>query len=429
MFRKSLFGLVLMAAASLAISAQTAPVSGTVELEKDGVKTPVFNATISVYRTDINGVGPTTTTGRKGEFAFAGLLLQGTYVIAVSAQGCQPTFFPNIKAGMEKLPIILSPGNGNIITESEVRRLLAGGAAATVKEDPDQKKKKEEYDKQVKDATDKNEKARKTNEVINRVVKEAKDAFDAKNYELAISKYDEGIAADPMFVGSAPVFYNYRGASYKELAVQSYNAVVKSTDATVKSEGYAKTKKALANAADSYLKGWNVLANAPAADIVDKANFDALKVNILNGAKDVFKVASLTEQVDPSVIDAAKTMVPLYVGIESDATKKVEANLLLADLYRVTEDREDAVASYKKVLETSPDNPDALAGAGLVLVDMAWLKDNDKAMAQEGADLLQKFVAVAPDTHKLKSGAVEYLGILKAQSIIPTKGTPPKKKP
>jgi len=65
--------------------------------------------------------------------------------------------------------------------------------------------------------------------------------------------------------------------------------------------------------------------------------------------------------------------------------------------------------------------PDELGGSGLGLVDLAWLKDNDKALSQEGADILQKFVAAAPDTNPLKQGAVEYLNILKTQNIVPVK--------
>ena len=44
---------------------------------------------------------------------------------------------------------------------------------------------------------------------------------------------------------------------------------------------------------------------------------------------------------------------------------------------------------------------------GIVLVDLGWLKDNDKARSQEGANYLQKFVSLAPDSHTLKTGAVQ----------------------
>ena len=71
---------------------------------------------------------------------------------------------------------------------------------------------------------------------------------------------------------------------------------------------------------------------------------------------------------------------------------------------------------------------DALAGAGLMLVDLAWLKDNDKALAQEGAYYLQRFVAIAPDSNKMKEGAKGYLEILKQQSIVPVKTATPSKK-
>ena len=54
-----------------------------------------------------------------------------------------------------------------------------------------------------------------SNEVIGQALKDGNAAFTAKNFDLAISKYDEGIAADPDFVGSAPVLLNNRGAVFR----------------------------------------------------------------------------------------------------------------------------------------------------------------------------------------------------------------------
>jgi hypothetical protein len=62
---------------------------------------------------------------------------------------------------------------------------------------------------------------------VTKAVKEGNDAFAAKNYDLAIAKYDEGIAADPEFVGSAPIFYNNRGTALTARAVDTYNKAIK----------------------------------------------------------------------------------------------------------------------------------------------------------------------------------------------------------
>jgi tetratricopeptide (TPR) repeat protein len=121
-------------------------------------------------------------------------------------------------------------------------------------------------------------------------------------------------------------------------------------------------------------------------------------------------------------------LIPEYLAVETDAAKKAESNLAFADLYRVAGDSENAIAAYKKILETAPDNQDALAGAGLSLVNLGYI-NNDKTKMQEGANLLQKFASVAPDTHKYKADALGLIETLKKeQNVTPQKVTTPKKR-
>lgn len=89
---------------------------------------------------------------------------------------------------------------------------------------------------------------------------------------------------------------------------------------------------------------------------------------------------------------------------------------------------DNAVAEYRKALETSPDNLDGMVGLGLSLVNAGFINDN-KEQLQEGANVLQKFVAAAPDTHKFKKDATEAIEMLKAeQKITPQKVTPAKRR-
>ena len=64
------------------------------------------------------------------------------------------------------------------------------------------------------------------------------------------------------------------------------------------------------------------------------------------------------------------------------------------------------------------------------LVNLGFIND-DKLKLQEVANYLQKFVSVAPDTHKLKVSAADSIKYLKEQNITPVKssGPAPKKKP
>ena len=265
---------------------------------------------------------------------------------------------------------------------------------------------------------------------MNQLLKEGADAVNAKNYDVAIAKYDEGIAIEPNFVGSTPVLLNNRGTSLRLRAVETYNKSVKLTEVSEKIAGYNKAKQDILDAADSHMRAWKMTSEAPATEIKDPVFNDGNKLNATREAKEAFRIAVATEQVDPGVIEAAKVMIPQYVALEPDAAKKAGAMLIMADLYRVVGDSPNAIVEYKKILETSPENPDALAGVGLSLVNEGYVKE-DKAMLQEAANYLQKFVSVAPDTHKYKANAAEAITTLKTLSnVAPQKpAATPKKKP
>lgn len=441
MFRKSLvsfiFAGIVIFVGGVTIFAQNAPVTGTVELLKaDGTRVPVEGALVEVFRTDIKASSPPAKTNKRGEFNFAGLQLGWTFILSVSAPGAAPTYLTNVKAGQERLLITMNPGDGSKMAEADVRAQaakpkVAAGTPEAAQNTEEMKKAQADYEAKKKEVEEKNKKAQQTNDIVTAALKAGNEAFAAKNYDVAIVKYDEGIAADPEFVGSAPIFYNNRGIALKTRGVDNYNVGIKAgTDVTAKIEAFNKAKKDFADASTGYLNSWNVLKNAPAADITDKANYDSNKMGTLRGAVEVFQMAVRTEQVDPSVIEVAKVMIPEYQANEPDAAKKAAASLALADLYRVVGDSDNAIVAYKAILELTPDNPDALVGAGLSLVNIGYI-NNDKTKLQEGSNLLQKFVGIAPDTNKFKADAVALIETLKKeQNVTPQKVTTPvKKKP
>ncbi|MEO7660570.1 MAG: hypothetical protein ABIV48_13225 [Pyrinomonadaceae bacterium] len=438
MFRRSLISIfiagIVFVIGNVAIFAQNAPVSGTVEMQNaDGSRVPVAGALVEVFRSDIKASAPPAKTNKKGEFSFAGLQLGASFIFSVSAPNAAPTYITGVKAGQERLLITMSPGDGRKVSEEEVRKMVADKAepgstekALTAEE---MKKAQAEYEAEVKKVKEKNDKALKANEIINAALKAGNEAFTAKNYELAVTKYDEGIAADPDYVGSAPILYNNRGAALMSRGVDNYNTSVKNPDVSERFASFAKVKQDFADGSAGYLKSWDIIKNAPAADIVDKANFEATRLGTLRGAVDIFQMAVRTEQVDPVTIEAATVLIPEYVKVETDAAKKAAARLAMADLYRVVGDSDNAIVAYKAILETSPDDLDALAGAGLSLVNIGYIKD-DKTKLQEGANLLQKYASAAPDNHKFKADAVALIDSLKKdQNVTPQKVTPVRKKP
>jgi len=445
MFRKSYilaaFIIAIISIGSTSVFGQTAITSGRVEVEKaDGTREGVADAVIDVYRTDAKAGFPKGKTDKKGNFTFAGFMIGGVYMLSVSAPNCSPTVFPNVKAGQEKLLVTMRPGDGKKYTEAEARAILAGAKTAGPASDgtPDTsaadkaalEKEKADYEAKVAEVNAKNKKAAENYDKINLLLKEGSEAVKLKNYDIAIAKYEEGIAIEPNFIGSTPVLLNNRGTSLRLRAVETYNKSVKLTDTTAKVEGYGKARKDILDAADSHMRAWKMTSEAPASEIKDPAFNDGNKLNALKEGKEAFRIAVATEQVEPAVIEAAKVLIPQYVAVETDAAKKSEAMLIMADLYRVTADSQNAIDAYKKILEATPDNVDALSGVGFSLVNLGFI-NNDKALMQEGANYLARFVSSAPDTNKFKGDAVALIDNLKKeQNVTATKpSSGGKKKP
>ena len=424
----SIFVIAAVLSASTAVFAQTAPLAGTVELKKaDGSVAPLEGALVEVFRTDIKSSGPANKTDKKGHFSFAGLIIGGEYVISVSAPGAAPTYQPGVKPGMENVKLTLSPGDGRRLSADEVRQGLAqaGSGTASGELTAEQKKAQAEYEKQKAEVESKNAKILKENEIIEASLKDGNAAFTAKNFDIAVAKYDEGINANPTFAGSAPVLLNNKGAALKERAVINFNQNVRNTDASAKVAAFVKVKADLGEAADSYSKSLNILKNAPAGDISDPNIKTQQIATSLRGLFDTFRLMAQTEQVDETKIELAKTAIPEYIASETDAARKEQAKLILGDLYRVTGDADNAIAEYRKTLEGSPDSLDALAGLGLSLVNAGYI-NNNKEQLQEGANYLQKYATAAPDSHKYKADALGLIESLKAeQKIAPQKVSTP----
>lgn len=436
MFRKNYFifllATVLFTTSGLAVFAQTAPVAGKVVLKKaDGTTQPVAGALVEVFRTDIKGTLPSDKTNKKGEFAFAGLPLGATFVLSISAPNAAPGYYPNVKAGNDKLLITVVEGDGKRWTEAEIRQALTEGATAgtptkSAQSSEEQKKAMAERAKLEAEYAEKKQQVEGKNVIIQKALDEGNAAYSSKNYDLAIVKFSEGYEADTEFVGSAPVLLNNKGASLTARAVNTYNQSVKAETAA-RVEGYGKVKKDLGDAADAYNRSWTILKNAPATAPADAKSFEVNKMNALRGIKETFRLMAATEQVDATKAEIGKTLIPEYVNLETDAVKKSEAQITLGDVFRVAGDFDNAIIEYRKALVSSKDNPDALAGLGLSLF-AAGEATNDTAKKQEGLNYMQRFSEVAPASHKLKDDVTSVVEYLKTQKLAPQKVTTTKKK-
>lgn len=440
MFRKNYFTFLLATALFLvggvAAFAQTAPIAGKVEIKKaDGTVAPAVGALVEVFRPDNKAKYPSDKTGKKGDFAFAGVPLGYKYVLSISGPGISPIIYPGVPAGADNFTITVSEGDGKRFTEEEVRQALANNTSNTVGSgdktksaelSEEQKKLQAEEEKKRAEVTSKNEKALKKNAIFQSALKEGGEAFAAKNYDLAIAKFEEGYQADTEFVGSAPAFLNNKGKALSVRAVDKFNKNNKLTDPTAKLEAMTSVAKDFADAVDAFNASWTILKKTSATAVPDPKNYEINKTEALNGVKNVVGYMIATERVDGTKTGIIKTLLQEYMTIETDAAQKLKAQMYVADIYRIAADSDNAIVEYRKVLEMSPDNPDALAGLGLSLFNSGEI-NNNLAQKQEGLGYMERFTQVAPDTHKLKSSVADAVAYLKSQKVAPTKVTTKKK--
>jgi tetratricopeptide (TPR) repeat protein len=440
MFRKDFYKLFLLTILCLAgatfAAAQTAPIAGKVVLKKaDNTTVPVEGALVEVFRTDVKATLPSDKTNKKGEFAFAGLPLGARFVLSISAPGAKPGYLANAKAGDDKILITLSEGDGKRWTEQEIRDAIAGAdSSQPAQPTEEQKKAQAEYEKKVAEVTAKNKEIEGKNQIIQAALKAGNGAFNAKDYDTAVAKWDEGINADPTYVGSAPILLNNKGTALKIVGVDAYNKAVRSSDANEKTTLMAKAKSSLEGAVDAFKKSWDVIKNAPAADTANATSVDQTKYGALSGLTEAYRLVVQTK-INPTAAADSKEAFDAYLAVETDPVKKAKAQLTYADIMRETGDSEKAIAGYRAVLQTSPDNAEAMAGLGLSLFNAGVVSSNKEQM-QEGLNYMTKYIETSPisanDSASVKEfkqsvkDAVDYLK--NTEKLAPQKVSTPSKR-
>ncbi len=430
MLRKNYFtfllAIALFLSGGIAVFAQTAPVRGKITLKKaDGTTAPVADAVIDVFRTDVNGKLPSGKTNKNGEFSFAGFPLGAVFVLSVSAPNVRPDIFPNIKGGNENLSLVVAEGDGQSLTEEQVRKALSSPALNQKGElTAAQKKEQAELEKKNAEILAGNKKAENVNAIVNKAQVEGNKAFNDKNYDLAIASYDEGINADPDFEGSAPVLLNNKASALIRRAIDKYNAAVKG-DPSSKAAALELVKKDLSDSITASNKSLQILKTATSTDAKVQKAYSAEKSQAYQNTIDGYsKILSMN--VDTTKGTEALTALDEYMAIETDAAKKSQWQLILADALRLAGDAPNAIIAYRKVLETSPENPDALAGLGLSLFSAgAGVVPENTAQMQEGLNYMQRFTEVAPETHPLKASVKDAVDYLKTKQLAPQKTTKP----
>ena len=363
---------ILLTATSLA---QVGRIEG--DVKKQGQ--PVTNATVEIVRTDIKG-SYTVTTDKKGHFLHAGVPYVGTYTLLVSAPDCAPTFLSGIRPTGEILTVEMNPGDGRKVTIEEVRAAAtaaksggtggaaAGAPAAKAPSAEEVKKQAAEYEKKKAEI----EKQKADFDNMKKAFEEGRTLFANKEYGPAIAKFQEAEKLDPdqhvISANLALALYN-RGATQlnagqRDPAKQDFtDAVAAATRAlTVIEPTLADPAKAVEGKKNklSYLK---IKADSESVLAKRFGNAEAAEASVA----DYKMAASLSEvpaEKNGFLVKGAQTLF--------DAG--------LAD---------KAVPAFKEILQTDPDNIEALYSLGLAYIGTSNF--------QEAANTLQKFVDRAPE--------------------------------
>jgi tetratricopeptide (TPR) repeat protein len=416
MFRKSLFtviaALAMVFSAALVTSAQVGELHGHVFMQQaDGTKVPLADAVIDVYRTDISSKY-NTKTNKKGEWIFAGIPYIGTYTVTVSHPTAQPTWQPGVKAGRDVDVVLnVSPGDGKRLTLDDIKA-LGGSSGAPVggSESAADRAKREEAMRKNAEIEAKNKKIEETNAVVERTFNAGNAALGLKNYDEAISQYDAGLAADP----EQPMILANKSVALKARGVQKYNAGITAKDDAEKKTSLDAAKADFKAAAEAMTKSVDLIKAQPVP--ADAVQYNINKLFAYANRADAMRL--FVTKVDQSQAAAGKTAYEEYMAIETDPVKKTKAQHDLAQMLFDANSFEESLAEYKKILEVTPDDTDALVKSGMLLFNIGAMDNNNKAKYQEAANYLQQFVDKAPDTDKFKDDAKAILEELKNQQNV-----------
>jgi tetratricopeptide (TPR) repeat protein len=423
--------LISFAAAALLVfafaasaSAQVASVSGKVFLKKaDGTTAPLPGATVKFYRTDIKQEFE-AKTDKSGRYVYAGLPFVGTFTIVVSGPGAAPTYLIGFRAANNpERDVTLEAGDGRSITLADVATLEAmkgkptEGAGVNTAE---AKKKADEIAAERKRVEAENAKASEINTKLPEIMKAGNEAFNAKNFDLAIAKYDEGLALD----ARQPNMLRNKAIVLLERGRDKYNDAVKSKDAAGKEAGRADFKAA-AETAEQAVKVKRELKGAGGA-AAPQANED---LPFLLTRFDAYRLALQTSA--PVDNDAAAKAIEEYINSEQDQAKKDKAQSSFGDALFFAGKVDESVAKFREILAKNPNNLDAIYGLGIALAAKVTDATKDAAILTEAHDMLQQFVTKAPEGYPRKQEAADSVKYLEEtmKSSAANKDSDSKNKP
>ncbi|HLL75599.1 MAG TPA: carboxypeptidase regulatory-like domain-containing protein [Pyrinomonadaceae bacterium] len=398
---------LLVAASAVAASAQVQTIEGKVTLKQaDGTEVPVQGATVEIFRTDVTQKLGSVKTDKSGKYVRVGLPLIGTYTILVSAPGATPNFQTGVRVAQRNTyDFSLTPGDGRVLKLEELNKLAASTAGAPPADTEEAKKQAAAMAAERERIEKENARAAELNVKLPDILKAGNDAFMAKNYDLAVAKYNEGIAADP----EQSVFPRNKSVALTNRATPKYNAAVKAKDEAGK-EAARSDLKAAVEAAEKAVANFraNKAKSGGAAGAAAPAGKSNEELGYLADRYEAYRLAFLT--LTPVDNDAAAKAIGEYVEMETDAAKKNKAQALLGEALFNAGKVDESVAKFREILAANPNNVEAMRGLG---ISLAAKGAEDPEMLPEAIKSLEQFVAKSPDTDTRKQEAAMMVEELK----------------
>lgn len=438
MFRKLLLvsfvaSIAVFAAAGSGF-AQGQPVRGVVKVTKaDGTTVPVADALVEVFRTDAKGTLPPSKTNKKGEFVFVQFPFGQTFALSISGAGISPKIEPGVRGGREDIVITVAEGDGKKLTEAEVRETLAQAVNVPSGElTAAQKKEQEELEKKNAEIIAKNKRIQEGDAIASKANADGIAALNAKDYSTAIAKFGEGVAAVPDFVGSTPVMLNGKMVALRLRGYEVYREGAANPDAAVRKAKYQDANKDYDEALAAFTQAMAVIKGAPAAtDQNDQKNRADATLKLLTNAVEIHRLKA-AGGVDLSKTADAAIVIEEYIAAEPDPAKKTSAKVTLGDIMRLAGEFDKAIAAYRSVLETAPDNNEVMASLGLSLVALGTsVEPANKEQLQEGLNYMQKYadtVSILPTDPKhiqeFKQSVKDTVEYLKTEQKLKPQATP-----
>lgn len=366
-----LSALALCALFSVSALAQVGRLEGDV---KSSSGEPVVGAEIQIVRTDIKG-SYAVKTDKKGHYLHAGLPYVGTYTLLVSAPGFAPTSITGVKLSTnEPINFTLVAGDGRKMTIEEVGSQPKPGAGQKQMSEAEIKKAQEEYDKKKKEIDDYKGKFEEMKQHF-----DAGQALLAKNeYAGAAAEFKQAVALDPD---------QNQHVITGNLAIALYNSAVTRINGGQRDEAKADFTDSAA-AADKAITQIKAQMTDPT-----KSNDPAMKKNLAAYTKSKADSSFIlaTKYGDAAAAETAAAAYKDAAGLTDDPTQKKNMLVKSAKTYFESGNTEKAIEAYQGILQTDPDNIDALYGMGLAYAGAGKF--------QESANTLQQFLDKAPADH------------------------------